>query len=157
MTKGAPITVSKLNPAGEETWRYFGQLLQRGANFLTLEAYFDRADVKYHGLFLGKGDRFVETYYTDRWYNIFEIHSRQDDSVTGWYCNIGCPAEINSDCLSYVDLALDLIIYPDGRQLVVDEDEFEALEITPETRQQALLALQELQELFNLRFSSRPS
>jgi hypothetical protein len=116
-TKGAPVTVSKLNPAGEETWRYTGQLLERGINFLTLEAYFNREDVEYHGLFLGKGDRFVETYYTDRWYNIFEIHSRQDDSVTGWYCNIGCPAEINGDCLSYVDLALDLIVYPDGRQL----------------------------------------
>ena len=152
MTIGAPITVSKLNPAGEETWRYTGHLLERGANFLTLEAYFDREDVEYHGLFLGKGDRFVEAYYTDRWYNIFEIHARQDDHVRGWYCNIGCPAEIYDDRLSYVDLALDLIVNPNGSQLVLDEDEFEDLDITPETRQQALLALKDLQQFFNRKF-----
>ena len=29
--------------------------------------------------------------------------------------------------IRYVDLALDLLVFPDGRQLVLDEDEFEAL------------------------------
>ena len=30
-------------------------------------------------MILAKGDRFVETYYTNRWYNTFEIHAREDD------------------------------------------------------------------------------
>ena len=41
---------------------------------------------------LRRGDRFIETYYTDRWYNIFEIHAREDDRLKGWYCNIAKPA-----------------------------------------------------------------
>lgn len=140
------LTVIKRNPQGEETWRYQGTLLQRGPDFITLEAYFDREDRLFHGMLLAKGDRFVETYYTDRWYNIFAIHSRDDDRLRGWYCNIGCPVEIAGDTLAYIDLALDLLVFPDGRQVVLDEDEFEQLEISAEMRRQAQAALAELQQ-----------
>ncbi|MCX6034611.1 MAG: DUF402 domain-containing protein [Chloroflexi bacterium] len=50
--------------------------------------------------------------------------------------------------LSYMDLALDLWVAPDGMQTVLDEDEFAALDLDAETRQQALAALEELQKLF---------
>lgn len=142
------ITVSKRNEKGEETWRYQGKLLERGENYILLEAYFDRADTKIAGMLLAKGDRFVETYYTDRWYNIFEIHDRENDLLRGWYCNIGCPAKINGDRLSYVDLALDLLVFPDGRQVVLDEDDFAKLDISSEQRRKARTALSELQEKF---------
>ena len=142
------ITVSKRNEKGKETWRYQGKLLERGENYFLLEAYFDRADTKIAGMQLAKGDRFVETYYTDRWYNIFEIHDRENDQLRGWYCNIGCPAEINGDTLSYVDLALDLLVFPDGRQIVLDEDDFAKLDISSDQRIKARTALSELQEKF---------
>jgi predicted RNA-binding protein associated with RNAse of E/G family len=95
-----------------------------------------------------KNDRFVEMYYSDRWYNIFEIHDREDDHLKGWYCNIGYPAEIEKQHVSYRDLALDLLVFPDGRQLVLDEDEFESLGLEPEVSQQAWHALEELQDQF---------
>ena len=47
----------------------------------------------------------METFYSDRWYNIFEIYDRDDDQFKGWYCNIGKPAMIEDDFVSYVDLA----------------------------------------------------
>jgi uncharacterized protein len=142
------ITVIKKNVLGQETWRYHGQLVEQAANHIVLEAFFDRQDMDLHGLFLGKGDRFVETWYTDRWYNIFEIHAREDDRLRGWYCNIGAPAVWDGDQISYIDLCLDLLVFPDGRQVVLDEDEFAALEIPTETRQQALEALAALKMQF---------
>jgi hypothetical protein len=41
-----------------------------------------------------------------------------------------------------------LLVYPDGRQLVLDEDEFAELELSEADQQQARRALGELQALF---------
>ena len=142
------ITVIKRNDRGQETWRYQGRRLEQADGRLVLEAFFDREDMWLQGMLLSKGDRFIETYYTDRWYNIFEIHSRDDDSLRGWYCNISRPAEIEGDAVSWIDLALDLLVFPDRRQVVLDEDEFARLEISPEERRQAQAALVELQAIF---------
>jgi hypothetical protein len=141
------IQLVKQNPAGQQTYRYHGRLLERSAERLVIEAFFTRHDMDFNGLLLGKGDRFVETYYTDRWYNIYEVHAREDDAIRGWYCNISFPAEFDGACLSYRDLCLDLLVFPDGRQIVLDEDEFALLDIPPALRQRALDALSELQAL----------
>ena len=142
------ITVLKLDAQGNQTWRYHGEILQSLADRVVLEAHFDRDDRIFHGMPLRRGDRFLETYFTDRWYNIYEIHAREDDTLRGWYCNIGKPAQPDGDRLSYVDLALDLLVFPDGRQVVLDEDEFLALDISATDRQQALAALDELKQVF---------
>ncbi len=144
------VLVIKLNTAGEETWRYTGRILERGSNWLRLEAFFNRPDTPFHGILLAQGDRFLETYYTDRWYNIYEIHDRHTDDLKGWYCNVTRPARFENGRVSYVDLALDLLVFPDKTSLVLDEDEFAALQIDDSTRQKALAALQELLNLFNV-------
>ena len=99
-------------------------------------------------LFLKTGDRFVEYYYSDRWYNIFAIHDRDDGKIKGWYCNIGQPAVIDDGIVSYVDLALDLWVSVDGKQTVLDEDEFEELKLNEELKTGALNGLDELKGLF---------
>ncbi len=142
------IHVSKRDENGRETWRYEARLVERGQSYLVIEAFFDHSDRWIDKMLLGKGDRFVETYFTDRWYNIFEIHAREDDHLRGWYCNIGYPAEIDADNLSYNDLALDLLVFPDGRQVILDQKEFENLEIPASIRQNANAALAELQAKF---------
>lgn len=98
------------------------------------------------------GDRFVETYYADRWYNIYEVHSQADDHIKGWYCNIAYPAEISENELIFRDLALDLLVYPDGRQLLLDEDEFDALDLSPDLRIKVLESMQGLQKQFADKF-----
>lgn len=142
------IKVQKKNPAGAVTYEYEGVLLSHEGNVITLEALFDRADMPFMDVVFKKGDRFVEYYYTDRWYNIFAIHDREDDRVKGWYCNIGEPAVIEDGVVSYVDLALDLWVSVNGKQTVLDEDEFKALELDAELEQKALIALQELKVYF---------
>ena len=143
------ITVIKRNPDGQAVMRYTGEVLHQDPDSLTLEASFSHADVSIVNTTLRRGDRFVETYYTERWYNIFAVHDRQDDRLKGWYCNIGKPAVLEAENrISYIDLALDLWVAPDGTQNVLDEEEFAALDLDTETRSRARAALEELQTCF---------
>ena len=144
----ARIKVQKKNPLGEVTYEYEGTLLNRDDHSIVLEALFDRADMPFMEVVFKTGDRFVEYYYTDRWYNIFAVHDRDDDQIKGWYCNIGKPAVLEDHTVSYIDLALDLWVSLDGRQTVLDEDEFEALKLNEDLRSGALKGLEELKELF---------
>ncbi|MEN4099619.1 MAG: DUF402 domain-containing protein [Anaerolineaceae bacterium] len=141
------ITVIKRNLQGEETWRYSGLLIGKGDHSMVIEAYFNKPDLSLHGMLFGNGDRFVEVYFDNRWYNIFQIHNRQDDSLKGWYCNVTRPAVFRPAQIDYIDLALDLLVFPDGRQLVLDQEEFNILPLDDSARQQALKALRELQQL----------
>lgn len=141
------VTVIKLNLARQETWRYAGQVLQRSPSAALIRAEFNRDDFPFNGILLRRGDPFIEAYFSDRWYNIFEIHDRDDGRVKGWYCNVAEPAEMQGGQIRYVDLALDLLVYPDGRQLVLDEDEFAMLELSAEFHLQARRALDELKLL----------
>lgn len=144
------ITVRKRDETGRVTWEYSGTLLERGDGYVRLEARFNRPDMPFQGILLKLNDRFVETFYTDRWYNIFEIHDREDDALKGWYCNIGHPAVWDSpEAISYKDLYIDLWVTPAGLQTVLDEDEFEQARLDAPTRERALQALRELQHLFN--------
>jgi len=143
-----PITVVKRNPEGEATWQYQGSLLRREPNAVVLEARFNRPDMPFMGIALKENDRFIETFYTDRWYNIFEIYDRDDGQMKGWYCNVGRPAVLEGGTISYVDLALDLWVSPDGRQTVLDEEEFGGLALDARTRAKALAALEELKAHF---------
>lgn len=142
------IKVKKKNLAGQVTYEYEGVLLTRDEHSIKLEALFDRADMPFMDVVFKTGDRFVEYYYSDRWYNIFVIHDREDGKIKGWYCNIGKPAVLEDEVVSYVDLALDLWVSTDGKQTVLDEDEFEKLELSEELRSRALRALDELKNLF---------
>lgn len=148
------IAVEKFDTRGEVKWRYEGEVIARGEDGLTLEAFFDRDDRPFMDTSLKRGDRFVETYYSDRWYNIFEIYDRDNGALKGWYCNITRPAEFADGRVMYVDLFLDLWVSADGRQTVLDEDEFLAARLDEETRRAAREALSELQEMFK---SKRPA
>jgi predicted RNA-binding protein associated with RNAse of E/G family len=136
--------------ASRETWKYTGTLLHQDTRVLVLEARFRPPDLSFMGIVIRTGDRFIETYFTERWYNIFEIHDRDDNQLKGWYCNIGKPFVMESENeISYVDLALDLWVDPDGTQTILDEDEFAALDVDAQTKSKARAALRELQNLFS--------
>jgi uncharacterized protein len=138
------ITVTKHKYGKNEPFSYQGKVLEFDGECLVIEAYFNRDDFPFHGVVLKRNDRFIETYYTRRWYNIFEIHDREDDSLKCWYCNVAEPAVIEDGAVSFVDLALDLLVYTNRRKLVLDEDEFDALHLSPELTETALAALEEL-------------
>jgi len=142
------IKVQKKNLDGEVLIEYEGDELKRDENSITLEALFTRADMPFLDVIFKKGDRFVEYYYSDRWYNIFAIYDRDGGQIKGWYCNVGMPAVIEDSVVSYVDLALDLWVSADGKQTVLDEDEFEELNLNNELSADALKGLEELKALF---------
>ncbi len=147
------MKIQKKNLAGEVVFQYEGEVIKREGNFITLEAFFNRDDMDFMNVILKKGDRFVETFYMDRWYNIFEIFDRDSRELKGWYCNIGKPALIDDQTISYVDLALDLWVAPDGEQTVLDEDELDTLDLPDDVLRRVRESLHALQELFK---SKRP-
>lgn len=142
------MKVLKKNLAGEVTWQYEGRLCRRDENSVTIEALFNRDDLPFMDIVLKRNDRFVETFYNDKWYNIFEIYDRDDETLKGWYCNLTMPADIEDSVVSYVDLALDLWVSVDGRQTVLDEDELAELNLDDELKQKVYDGLYELQEAF---------
>ncbi len=146
--KPEEVIIIKRNPQGQETWRYQGAVLQRSPHGLLIEANFNREDIPFHGILLGRGDRFVEAYFSHLWFNIFEMHDHATDALKGWYCNITRPAEFSDGRIEYVDLGLDLLVYPDMRMLILDEDEFENMDLSERERRQSLAALEDLQVLF---------
>ena len=138
------LTVKKLNLDHELVVAYDGAVLERSATAIVLEARFSRATMDLGYAVFEQHDRFVEHFFADRWYNIFEIHSVHDDHLKGWYCNIVQPAVFGMEIIEQVDLALDLWINPDGSYRVLDRDEFDALPLDRTARLRAQQAVGEL-------------
>jgi len=142
------ITIIKRNHIGAEVVRYAGKVLRRSQDEILIEAAFSLETGMLVDVPIRRGDRFLETYYAKYWYNIYEIRDKEDGNLKGWYCNVAYPAEISEELIAFSDLALDLVVYPDGRQVVLDEDEFQALELLPDIKAQARAGLAQLQQLF---------
>jgi predicted RNA-binding protein associated with RNAse of E/G family len=147
------IRVCKCDVNGRLVWAYPGTILEQDRDGLLLEASFDRERVDLGLLVLVRGDRFLERYYFDRWYNIFTIYDGQNAELKGWYCNVARPAVLAGGELRADDLALDLLVLPDGRMQLLDEDEFRSLGITIDDRRAARRGLDELRRLIDGRQS----
>lgn len=138
------ITVTKCDADGSALLTYSGVLIERGENWLCLDAFFARDDVVTPYVTFRKGDRMREWFFADRWFNIFELHDVDDDHLKGWYCNVTRPAVITADSVHADDLALDVFITAQGALTVLDEDEFAALTLSDAERGQALDAVAQI-------------
>jgi uncharacterized protein len=141
-----PLVIQKLLYDGSKSYRWVGREIQRDEDHLFFTAVFERDGRDLGYVRFDKGDVFYEWYYFDRWYNVFQVYSASGD-LKGWYCNITAPAKVDGDELTFVDLALDLWVWPDHRYLVLDEDEFQELAQTQYSREDALAARVALTEL----------
>lgn len=120
----ATLTISKLRHDGRFLFAWTGAILSRDAAHIVVEAAWER-DVP---MFLGytvfePGDIFIETYYTGKWFSIWEVRSKRTGRIKGWYCNICRPFELEGDELRFRDMELDVFLFPDGRFAVLDEDD----------------------------------
>jgi len=146
------ITVHKRDHTGRETWQYRGQLLARGDTWILLEARFNVPGVRDAGYTVFRfNDRYIERFFSDRWYTIWEVHDVTDDRLKGWYCNVGRPAIIESNDVFYDDLALDVWVDPTSKFFVLDEEEFARLAIDDATRAHALAAIDAVRTLVETR------
>lgn len=125
------ITVYKLDENGRFVWQYPAVVLERGEGYVRLEAFFNRDDLNLGYTTFKRNDRFIEYFYSDRWYNVFAVYDRDDGRLKGWYCNVCRPAVLGETAVSCEDLALDVWATPDGQHLLLDEDEFTALHLSP--------------------------
>jgi protein associated with RNAse G/E len=147
--QGSPtnLTVYKLDHEGREVWHYPARVLARHDHSVRLEAFFNRDDMDLGYTVFKRGDRFIETFYNDRWYNIFAIYDRDDGHLKGWYCNIARPAMLGPTSIHCEDLALDIWVEPNGNITILDEDEFAELPLAPSEQRQAESGLQTLLDL----------
>ncbi len=105
------------------------ELIERCDPLLVFVGTFDR-DVAHGELGLIKKDTVsYEYYWLDRWYNIFRFHEA-DGTLRNYYCNINMPPVFASGVLNYVDLDIDIVVWPDKSWQILDREEFESNAVT---------------------------
>jgi protein associated with RNAse G/E len=145
------ITVVKQNPRGEATIQYSGEVIEPLQDGVVIQAHWQRPIKDLGYTRFEPGDSFIEYYYTDKWFNIFDI-ATAGGQRKGWYCNIAEPASISDGFIKQNDLLLDVWVDPWGKSLILDEDEFESdTTLSDEQRKGARQGLQQLLELVSSR------
>lgn len=66
-----------------------------------------------------------ERFYFNRWFNYFTFE-QPAGTLRNYYINICMPPEVKDDVIDYVDLDIDLVVWPDGTMVTLDMNEFEA-------------------------------
>ena len=141
--------VRKLTYEGRETWRWTGKLVEQVDGVTVINALFNAPARDLGYMTLETTDLFHEFYYANRWFNIFQVF-KDDGSLKGWYCNITKPAVFSDGGIDFVDMALDVFVYPDGRTLVLDENEFNEKREGVYSPEDARLAREAVQQLLEM-------
>ena len=116
------VNAKKYDGRVRKIWK--GGVLSQSDDSLVLVAKFEET-VEHNDLgCIKSGTISFEHFWFDRWYNIFRFH-KPDGELLAHYCNVAMPAVLEDDVLSYVDLDIDVIKWPDGRVDVLDRDDFE--------------------------------
>jgi len=139
------LTVFKQNYLGEPVFNWKGELVAETPTSRLVSARFSGADaVPVDKVTFRKDDLMLERYYIDRWYNLFEVHQGSSNQVKCWYLNLSYPAQFSAESIIWQDLALDLVVYPNGEYRLLDEDEFNALPLDVEVRRHCLETVQDI-------------
>lgn len=64
----------------------------------------------------------VAFYWCDRSYNVY-IFRNQNNKVFGLYINIVKDTNINQNFVTFKDLVIDIVVEPNGKYAVLDEEE----------------------------------
>ena len=144
------ITIHLLKPGKGSTITYTGELLRQEPGHLLIHARWERPRLDLGYVVFDPGDHFYEHYYTERWYNVFEVRGAAG-VLKGWYCNVTRPAHVDGDTITSEDLELDLFVAPDRTRILrLDLDEFAARGLDssdPAAHAAALAALDELERM----------
>lgn len=142
------FTVNSRNYDGAIRRSWQCEFVESGKDSVDLVGFFDQT-VDHPDLGrIEKGTLSREKFYRDRWYNYF-IFEYPAGTLRNYYINICMPPKIGEGVIDYVDLDIDLILWPDGMLVTLDLDEFEvnAGRFTYPTavRENALRTLKEIQ------------
>ena len=90
-------------------------------------------------------------FWTDRWFNVMRCDQPRGGGLDHWYCNVTTLPTFDGETIRYVDLDLDVRVFPDGRTELLDEDEFldnsQRMGYAPDVIEQARRAVDEILEL----------
>lgn len=115
------INSRKFDGGISRTWSC--RLVERTGSMLTFVGEFDR-DIRHPDLgLIHKGTVSYEYYWLDRWYNVFRFHE-PNGTFRNYYCNINMPPALTGTHLDYVDLDIDIVVWPDLEPVILDQDEF---------------------------------
>jgi predicted RNA-binding protein associated with RNAse of E/G family len=120
------VTVHKLSYRGEFITSWQGEVVERTPAHLLLRARWERAPTPVEHLVFEPGDLFLEYYYARRPYSLWGVYTADGTRLKGWYCNVCEPVDLDGSVLKVRDLLLDVLVSADGRQAVLDRDEFAA-------------------------------
>lgn len=141
--------VRLLKPGKGTVITYEGEPIRRDGDSMIVRTAWQGDTLDLGLIRLEPGDLLDEHFYAGRWYNIFALRG-PDGRPKGWYCNIARPAVIADEYVESEDLELDLIVAPDGRTRLDDEDEFLARDLErlePTAHRAALAAVDELRAM----------
>jgi predicted RNA-binding protein associated with RNAse of E/G family len=118
-----------VRPVTERKTRFDGSVEEFACHILLLEPG-DRAVIRYdfardwsvHGIQLPKGGFTAGHFWVDRPYNVYHWLD-QAGRTLGFYFNVGHTDLVSETTVAWRDLIVDVIVAPDGRIDILDEDE----------------------------------
>lgn len=119
---GTTVTIIKLRPDGSEAIRYPGEVITAPAGWVAARAPWGQRRVDLGYLVFEPNDIFLEYFALDDPFNVFAIYTHEG-TLKGWYCNVTHPSWIERATIYWHDLYIDVVAYPEGRVIVLDEDE----------------------------------
>lgn len=115
------INSRKFDGSIRRSWK--AGIVSQSEDLIVAVGRFDR-DVEHSDLgSIKEGTVSFEHFWLDRWYNVFRFHE-PDGSLRNYYCNIAMPASMNGHELDFIDLDIDVVVWPDGRLEILDRDDF---------------------------------
>lgn len=121
---GSEITIRALKYDGSLRRHWKAAIVSRYVDSLIAVGRFEFEVIHDDLGLIKEGTVSFEHFWFDRWYNIFRFHE-PDGSLRNYYCNVAMPFKLEGEILEFVDLDIDVVVWPDGRIVVLDRDDFE--------------------------------
>ncbi len=137
MAAGDRVRIVKLRPDGSEATTYEGVELPGPfpEDWRAFRADWTVGTINAGGLVFEIGDYVHEYFSPTAWFDVFALFSH-NDQLKGWYGNVTWPTMFeqgpDGETIVWHDLFVDLIGFPDGQYLILDEDELRASEMMEE-------------------------
>lgn len=128
LSPGTALRVVKLAPDGREVTHYPATVIEAGAPapWIAVEARWVSRPHDLNGLLFVPGDTLHEFFSPVDPFNLFAVFA-PDGALRGWYANVTHPTRLDPTSepptLTWHDLYIDVVMLPDGRIFVRDEDE----------------------------------
>jgi protein associated with RNAse G/E len=149
VTAGREWNVVKLRPDGTAAARYPATEIDAPPGWVAVRAVWGFGSVDIGYFTFEPGDILLEFFSLERPYNAFATF-RPTGELAGWYSNVTHPTTVTEDEIRWHDLWVDVLLLPDGKVIVVDEDELAEAGVAasdPALHQMILVARDELIQL----------